>query len=127
MVTFFRKQHAGYYQRVEGLRPGALVEGWYYAHAWACDEFIGELSCGDPEAFSFRVGIEPNGGTNPFSDTIIGSDEQFIYDEYERVGPVQATVGENGAVTFFLRSHGKWPYQHNNAYWDNPSLHCVEP
>jgi hypothetical protein len=126
--TFFRKQHAGYYQVVEGLKPGTVVEGWYYAHAWSCDnDSYPELSCGDPEAFSFRVGIEPNGGTDPFSDTIIWSEEQFIYDKYERVGPVQATVGENGAVTFFLRSHGKWPYKHNDAYWDNPSLYYVEP
>lgn len=64
---------------------------------------------------------------NPFSDTIIWSEEQFIYDKYERVGPVQVTVGESGAVTFFLRSHGKWPYKHNEAYWDNPSLYYVEP
>lgn len=125
--TFFRKQHAGYYQRVEGLEPGAMVEGWYYAHAWSCNENNGGFSCGDPEAFSFRVGIDPTGGVNPFSDTIIWSKEQFIYDKYERVGPVQATVGPAGAVTFFLRSHGKWPYIHNDAYWDNPSLYYVEP
>jgi hypothetical protein len=79
--TYNRKQHAGYFQRVENLRPGAVVEGWYYAHAWACSEPNEGLSCGDPEAFSFRVGIDPNGGTDPFSDTIIWSEEQFIYDE----------------------------------------------
>lgn len=126
--TFFRRQHAGYFQRVENLKPGAVVEGWYYAHAWSCDgDDYDALSCGDPEAFSFRVGIDPNGGTDPFSDTIIWSEEQFIYDKYERVGPVQATVGENGTVTFFLRSHSKWEYKHNDAYWDNPSLYYVEP
>lgn len=126
--TYMRKQHAGYYQVVDGLKPGAMVEGWYYAHAWACDENnTSALSCGDPEAFSFRVGIDPDGGVDPFADTILWSDEQFIYDIFERVGPVQVTVGENGAVTFFLRSHGKWAYQHNDAYWDNPSLYYVEP
>lgn len=126
--TFYRKQHTGYFQRVENLKPGAVVEGWYYAHAWSCDEDgYDALSCGDPKAFSFRVGIDPNGGTDPFSDTIIWSEERFIYDRYELVGPVQATVGPAGVATFFLRSHSKWPYKHNNAYWDNPSLYYVEP
>ncbi|HOT92860.1 MAG TPA: hypothetical protein PLJ78_16150 [Anaerolineae bacterium] len=125
--TFYRKQHAGYYQHVGNLRPGAVVEGWYYAHAWACDKNDDMLSCGDPEAFSFRVGIDPTGGTDPFSNTIIWSKEQYIYDKYERVGPVRATVGPTGAVTFFLHSHGKWPYKHNVAFWDNPSLYYVEP
>ena len=124
--TFFRPQHAGYYQRVENLKPGAVVEGSYYAHAWSCDEDI-VVSCGDPEAFSFRVGIDPDGGTDPFSNNILWSAEHYIYDVYDRVGPIQAVVGENGAVTFFLRSYAKWPNKHNDAYWDNPTLVYVEP
>jgi len=125
--TFFGRQHAGYYQVVENLTPGKVVEGWYYAHAWSCDEDNPPLSCGDPYAFSFNVGIDPNGGTDPFSDTIIWSAPQYIYDVYEYVGPVQAIVGENGAVTFFLRAHGRWSAKHNDAYWDNPTLRYVEP
>ncbi|MBN1876763.1 MAG: LysM peptidoglycan-binding domain-containing protein [Anaerolineae bacterium] len=121
--TFFGKQNAGYYQVVQNLSPGALVEGSFYAHAWACGEDSnGAKSCGEPYSFYFQVGIDPNGGTDPFSGNIVWSAPAYHYDEFGYVGPVQATVGGSGVVTFFMRAYGKWQLKHNDAYWDNASL-----
>lgn len=125
--TFFRKQNAGYYQVVRNVPAGSLVEGSFYAHAWSCGEDNPPYSCGDPNAFYFRVGIDPNGGTDPFSGNIIWSGAYYIYDSYGLVGPVQATVGEAGAVTLFTQAYGKWPNKHNDAYVDNPSLKLLTP
>ncbi len=122
--TFFRKQNAGYYQVVRNVAPGTVVEASYAAHAWSCSE-DSTTSCGDPYAFYFRVGIDPNGGTDPFSSNIVWSSPYYHYDKFGIVGPVQATVGASGTATFFTQFYGKWPNKHNDAYSDNMSLKVV--
>jgi len=124
--TFFRKQNAGQLQVVRNVAPGTVVEASYYAHAWSCDvDSEKALSCGDPYAFGFRVGIDPNGGTDPFSSNITWSAPYYHYDKFGLVGPVQATVGPSGAVTFFTRAEAKWEYKHNDAYVDHTALKVV--
>lgn len=123
--TFFGKQNAGYYQVVRNVPPGSVVEGSFYAHAWACSDDNPPESCGDPYSFYFQVGIDPNGGTDPFSQNIVWSSPAYHYDVYGMVGPVQATVGEGGAATIFIKAYGKWPLKHNDAYMDNPTLKLV--
>ncbi len=125
--TFFGKQNAGYYQVVRNIPPGSLVEGSFYAHAWACGEDSPPKSCGDPHSFYFRVGIDPNGGTDPFSSSIVWSAPYFHYDTFGYVGPVQATVGEAGAATLFIQAYGKWALKHNDAYFDTASLTLMTP
>ena len=104
--TFFRKQNAGYYQVVRNIAPGSVVEGSFFAHAWSCSEDNPPRSCGDAYSFYFRVGIDPNGGTDPFSSNIVWSAPAYLYDEFGYVGPVQATVGESGAATIFTQAYG---------------------
>ena len=124
--TFFGKQNAGYFQVVRDISPGSVVEGSFYAHAWACGEDDnGALSCAEPHAFYFQVGIDPNGGTDPFSSNIVWSNPYYHYDKFGLVGPVQATVGEAGAATLFTRAYGKWQLKHNDAYMDNASLKLI--
>lgn len=125
--TFYGKQNAGYYQVVRNIPAGTVVEGSYYAHAWSCSESSPPVSCGDPYAFYFRVGIDPNGGTDPFSANIVWSGAYYHYDKFGLVGPVQATVGEAGAATMFIQAYGKWPNKHNDAYTDNPTLKVLAP
>ena len=124
--TYFRKQNAGYLQVVRNIPPGSVVEGSFYAHAWSCDHFEDNaLSCAEPYAFYFQVGIDPNGGTDPFSSNVVWSNPYYHYDEFGLVGPVQATVGEAGAATLFTRAYAKWKLQHNDAYVDNASLKLI--
>jgi LysM repeat protein len=123
--TFFGKQNAGYYQQVSNIPPNSVVEASFYAHAWSCNEDSPPRSCGDPHAFYFQVGIDPNGGTDPFASSIAWSGRYYHYDDYGLVGPVQATVGESGVATMFMRAYGKWPNKHNDAYMDSPTLKLV--
>ncbi len=123
--TFFGKQNAGYYQVVRNIPAGSVVQGSFYAHSWSCGEDSPPLSCGDPDGFYFRVGIDPNGGTDPFSGSIVWSGAAFHPDKYGYVGPVQATVGEAGAATLFIQAYGKWPNKHNDAYFDNAALSII--
>ncbi|MGC9348731.1 MAG: LysM peptidoglycan-binding domain-containing protein [Anaerolineae bacterium] len=126
--TMWGKQNAGYYQVVRDVPPGSVVQGSFYAHAWSCgDDPPPAVSCGDPYSFFFRVGIDPNGGTDPFSPNIVWSSPYYHHDEYGLVGPVQATAGEAGAVTMFINSQAKWSIKHNDGYYDNASLQVMTP
>jgi LysM repeat protein len=123
--AYYGKMNAGYLQVVRNIPPGSVVDGSFYAHAWSCDTSSPPLSCGDPHAFYFRVGIDPNGGTDPFSSNIVWSAPYYHYDNFGLVGPVRATVGPGGAATLFLQSYAKWTIQHNDAYIDSGSLTLV--
>ncbi len=123
--TFFGKQNAGYYQVVRNIPAGSIVEGSFFAHAWSCSEDSPPTSCGDPYAFYFQVGIDANGGTDPYAQSVVWSSPAYNYDTYGYVGPVQATVGGGGAATLFIKAYGKWPNKHNDAYFDDAALTVV--
>lgn len=124
---FFRAIDSGLYQTVSGLSPHAIVQFSAYAHAWSCDsDGGGPYSCGDTYQMLFQVGIDPNGGSNPWSPNVIWA-SGYSYDEYRLIGPVQAKVGDAGVVTVFLRATAKWPYKHNDVYWDSASLVYTTP
>ncbi len=120
--NFFRLQDGGLYQKVNGLTPGSTVQLTAQGHGWACDEDGSPYSCGDPWTQTFQVGIEPNGGTDPFSPSIVWSTEQTAPDSYRSIGAATAQVGPAGSVTVFLRAKPKWPVKHADAYWDDASL-----
>jgi len=122
---FYRIPHAGFYQVVRNIPPASIVEAAVMAHAWSCGEDNPPLSCGDFTAFYFRVGIDPDGDTDPFSENIVWSERYYNFDKFARVGPVQATVGITGVATLFLEATAKWPNKHNDAYWDNARLNIV--
>jgi hypothetical protein len=113
---------AGVYQQVVDLSPGSIVEFGTYGHVWSCDETLedGPFTCMHDNIL-LSVGIDPNGGTNPWS-TGIRWVSAFSSDVYRLIGPVQAQVGQTGKVTVFLRATASWPLSHNDAYWDDASL-----
>jgi LysM repeat protein len=125
--TFFGKQNAGYYQVTRNVPAGSVVQGSFYAHAWSCGDSDPPYSCGDPYSFYFRVGIDPNGGTDPFSPNVVWSPPYYHYDEYGLVGPVEVTAGEAGAVTMFINAQAKWSIKHNDAYVDDATLRVMTP
>jgi hypothetical protein len=129
MFTYYRLQDVGLYQVVTGLEPGSTVQLSAYGHGWSCDDKKHKLgySCGDPWNQRFQVGIEPNGAANPFSSSIVWSQEQLAPDHYKLIGPVTAQVGAGGKVTAILRSKTKWMYQFQDAYWDDASMVMTSP
>ena len=128
LFTFYRRHNAGYYQTVEGLSPEATVTFSAYAHAWSCDDDDhGPYSCGDPDNIGFRVGVDSDGGIDPWSADVVWSKRAPAPDTFRPIGPVTAQVGPAGRVTVFLRSDTLWPYKHNDAYWDDANLAIQSP
>ncbi len=117
---------AGLYQTVSGLTPGATVQFSAYGMGWSCESDTGApkfgYSCGDLWNLIFQVGIEPNGGRDFNSPSVIWSPEQNSPDAFRLIGPVTAQVGPGGSVTVFIRAKTKWGYKYQEAYWDDASL-----
>lgn len=81
---------------------------------------------GDPQQdartnMTFWVGIDPSGGTDPNSGSVIWSQGYHIYNGFVQEVAVEATA-QSGVITVFLRSHTKWAFKHNDAYWDDAQL-----
>ncbi len=70
---------------------------------------------------TFWVGIDPAGGRNPFSDNVVWGQGAHIYNAYAQVPSVKATA-QSDSVTVFMRAHVRYPFKHNDAYWDGAEL-----
>ncbi|MDF1514391.1 MAG: hypothetical protein P1S60_11335 [Anaerolineae bacterium] len=128
MMRSWGRYRAGFYQQVEDVSPGSIAHFSYYAHAWSCgDDPPPALSCGDPYAFYFQAGIDPTGGTDPWSGYVIWSAPQYIYDVYDLVGPVAVEVGAEGKVTVYTLAYGRYAVKYNEAYFDDAVLAIQQP
>ncbi len=141
LFTFFRIHDGGFYQRVEGITPGARLRGTGWAHAWSSGQDNPNVSDGAGAGpyfiraadydkvdgvrnFTFSVGIDPTGGTDPWGSTVVWGDGAHIYNGYAQIPPVEVTA-QGTAVTFFVRSSVLWPFKHCDAYFDEMELTVV--
>ncbi len=128
MFRTWGRYRAGFYQQVQNLTPGWQAYFSYHAHAWSCgDDPPHPLSCDDPYAFYFQAGIDPTGGTDPWSDNIVWSDHFYIYDAYDMVGPINAPVGTEGKVTLYTLAYARYAVKFNDAYFDDAALALEQP
>lgn len=147
VFTFSRIHDAGLFQQVS-VTPGARLKLSAYAHAWSnawgsphesdprwsegsrvgYNPFFAEEGTpglDDAERnFTFRLGIDPTGGTDPYAPTVVWGKGAHIYNAYYPVPPVETTA-QADKVTVFLRSRCLWPFKHNDAYWDDVVLEIV--
>jgi hypothetical protein len=80
----------------------------------------------EPAEMHLRVGIDPYGGTDPFSANVIWSPEKPAFDHWVQFS-VQAQA-KGSAVTVFTHSRAEWDYTrvNNDVYLDDASLIVVE-
>ncbi len=117
--TFWSVHEAGMYQRVTGLTPGTKLQFSAYMSAWSTVQGENLVSAGQ-QSMTLKVGIDPYGGTDPFSSNIVWSQPGDSYDTFAQF-TVQATAGAN-AVTVFTYSQPVYPLQHNDVYVDDAAL-----
>lgn len=118
---------AALFQQV-AVPEGSNVQGSAWAWLHTCNlprnskgEFTGG-SCGSAvESGAYtKVGIDPNGGTDPNDTDIIWSAEARPHDRWEQM-TVDATA-TGPVVTIFLYTTQTSPSDLNNVYWDDASL-----
>ncbi len=151
LFTVWRVHDAGFLQHVDVI-TGSYVSLSAWAHAWSNNEgaptpdnpddpywsegaHVGFNQFSAPEGtegldggdmnFTFMLGIDPTGGSNPMADTVVWGDGIHIYNAYREVPQVWAR-SESSRITIFLRSVTLWRYKHNDAYWDEVKLLVCE-
>lgn len=139
--TFYRIHMTGLYQKVDGIKKGARVSATGWAHAWSSVEDDPRMSDGVGKSafyalvseydktdavrnFVFDVGIDPHGGTDPWSDQVIWGEGAHIYNVFGQIPTVEVTA-ESESVTVFVRSSVLWPFKHCDVYMDDFELSVV--
>jgi LysM repeat protein len=123
--SYGRMHEAGLYQQVGGIKPGVTLRFAIYIQAWQCvnpDKCLFGRRSDAPAEMHLRVGIDPTGGTDPFSPNIVWSPEQAAFDKWVEFS-VQA-VARNDTVTVFTHSRADWDWARadNDVYLDDASL-----
>lgn len=153
LFNFAKTGKHGLYQRVD-VTDGQRLRFGIYAHAWSnhkdpegdfpypedpqwsegagfehvkwaegSQPITGETQQDAKSNFLFRVGIDPKGGLDPFSPDIVWSKGWHIYNGFDEVS-VEAVANGN-EVTVFTFAISRWPFKHNDVYWDDASLEVV--
>jgi LysM repeat protein len=125
--TFWSVHEGGVYQVVEGLRPGTPLRFSIYMQAWSATKLNGvepnpHVSFGQT-GMHMKIGIDPTGGTDPWSKDIVWSAEKDTYDKFDRY-EVQAVARAN-KVTVFTHSRPENPMEHNDVYLDDADLSFI--
>ncbi len=125
-----RMHQGGLYQRVTGISAGTNLRFSVFMQAWQCANIDacgkGGIRSDQPYAMHLKVGLDPFGGTDPFSSNVVWSPEQEAFDHWVEFA-VQAKA-QGDAVTVFTHSRAEfdWARQSNDVYVDDASLLAVE-
>jgi len=127
--SYGRMHEAGLMQPVHGIPSGARVRFSIWIQAWMCSD---PDACGKngersdaPADMHLRVGIDPLGGMDPFTTTVVWSAEQPAWDKF--VLFQVETVAISDTVTVFTHSRPEWEWarKNNDVYLDDASLVIV--
>jgi murein DD-endopeptidase MepM/ murein hydrolase activator NlpD len=115
--SFHSNHQAGIYQTVSVPR-NARLKFSIWGQAWST--WGDGLTSEDGTPVNMRIGIDPTGGTNPYSPDIVWSGFANPYDAYQYF-EVEATA-QGDKVTVFTWSNPERERKHNDIYWDEASL-----
>jgi hypothetical protein len=115
--------HAAGLMQTVAVTPGQALRFTAYGYAWSTTEDDPGRSV-SPGNVRLRIGLDPEGGSNPFAESVIWSDEKQVYDTYGEGFVVEATAS-HAEVTVFLFSAAELPKRHNQVFWDDASLEVV--
>jgi hypothetical protein len=115
--------HAAGLMQTVTVTPGQVVRFTAYGQAWSTtgDDPGRSVSPGN---VLLRIGLDPEGGSNPFAESVIWSDEKQVYDAYDEGFMVEARA-DHSEVTVFLFSAAEQRRQHTQVFWDDASLVAV--
>ena len=124
-----RMHQAGLYQRVTGITTGTMLRFSIFMQTWQCANIDacgkGGIRSDQPYAMHLKVGIDPSGGTDPFSSNVVWSPEREAFDQWVEFAAQAKAQSE--AVTVFTHSRAEfdWARQSNDVYVDDASLVAV--
>lgn len=109
------------YQQVS-VTEGANIQASAFAQVKACNPPEGGETCGSAveSGARTRIGIDPNGGTDPNDTDIVWSGFVEPHDRWEQMSVSATTTGTT--ATLFLYSTQGSTADLNRTYWDQASL-----
>jgi LysM repeat protein len=126
--SFWTTHKAGLRQTVT-VPANALLEFSVFGQAWISEDDNSSVSdrSGTP---NMQIGIDPTGGTNPYSPSVVWSGYQQPYDAYVRFAVQARAQGEQVTVFTFSApsinpNSPEYGFKHNDIYWDDASLVVV--
>jgi LysM repeat protein len=126
--SFWSTHKAGLRQTV-AVPAGSTLEFSVWGHSWMSESDTSLVSdySGTP---NMRIGIDPTGGTNVYSPSIIWSGFLQPFDQYQRFSVTAQAQGDN--ITVFTYSAPSvnpnspdYGFKHTDVYWDNAALTVV--
>jgi len=118
MFNLYSTHTAGLYQQV-AVPEGSQVEFSIWVVVWSSSEDDPHHSI-LPGEYWLSVGIDPYGGTDPFSDQITWSVGIEQYDEHVQLSVTALAQADH--VTMFTRAAPEFCVKHNDSYWDDAGL-----
>ena len=119
--TFYATHSGGMYQRVSNVTVGQSYCFSVWGHSWSSNS--DGTAYTDPNNHGYlnqRIGIDPTGGTNWLSPSVIWTTPTTQYDNYA-VFRLEA-VAQSSSMTVFMHSEPLWAFKHNDVYWDDAVL-----
>ena len=121
---------AGVYQQVSGLQPGTQLRFSAHTQGFNCSDNRGCFGSAGEYGKSYeagdmrlRIGIDPTGGTNPFSSSIVWSSYANPLDAFVQQS-IEAVAADD-KVTVFVSAAPTYPELHTEVYVDDASLVAV--
>ncbi|HLB49148.1 MAG TPA: LysM peptidoglycan-binding domain-containing protein [Anaerolineales bacterium] len=121
--TFYSTHLAGLYQQVTGAIPGQTYRFTVFMQTWSTDSSVPGAPSSVQTSMGLQVGIDPNGGTDPFSVNIVWGQTQSAFDTWGQFG-VDA-IAQSSTITVFTRSWPALALRHNDVYVDDASLTAI--
>jgi len=121
---------AGVWQQV-AVTPGAVYCVTGSGHAWSShgsyNPFQSTLDTADDQRnANFLLGIDPTGGTDPWSGNIVWGSSAQLYDRYQPIYAAR-TSALTPTITVFVRGFMLWRFDHNEMFFDGIALNQLEP
>jgi hypothetical protein len=113
---------AGVRQTVRGLAPGTRLRFEAHGLAWVPDDNASGQPAGAGRA-NLRLGLDPQGGSDPRASAVVWSPPRDPWDQYERFQVEAVAVG--GEVTLYLEWRPAQAPRHSQVYWDNAALYSA--
>jgi LysM repeat protein len=120
VFTFYGTHVGGVYQRVQ-VPSGSQLRFSVWGHSWSTGgDDPNDSHEGGIGHMQMRVGIDPTGGTNPWSSEIVWGPAREVYDVYELFSVEAEAQGDH--VTVYTYSAPQYCTHHNDVYWDDAEL-----
>jgi len=127
--SYGRMHEAGLYQQIGGIKPETMLRFSIWIQAWQCfniDECGKDgIHSDKPAEMHLKVGIDPNGGSDPLSSNIVWSSEQEAFDRWVDFSVEAKAAGDTVTVFTHSRADWDWARTYSGVYLDDASLAAV--